>query len=53
LLIVLAADLLQSILNQVADTGLLHHPLSNCFGGDFPIVCTVRGWYSFLSPCWC
>jgi hypothetical protein len=37
LLFVLAADLLQSIVNQAAERGL-HHPLSDRFGGDFPIV---------------
>lgn len=33
LLFVLAADLLQSIINQAAIRGLLLHPLSNNFGG--------------------
>jgi hypothetical protein len=38
LLFVLAADLLQSLINKAASEGSLQHPLSDSFGGDFPIV---------------
>lgn len=38
LLFVLAADLLQSIANKAWHRGVLKHPLSDNFGGDFPIV---------------
>lgn len=38
LLFVLAADLLQSIINSAAHRGLLSHPLGNRFGGDYRIV---------------
>jgi hypothetical protein len=38
LLFVIAADLLQSIVNSAALEGLLHHPLGHNFGGDYPIV---------------
>jgi hypothetical protein len=38
LLFVIAADLLQSIVNSAALEGLLHHPLGPNFGGDYPIV---------------
>lgn len=34
----LAADLLQSIVNVVANRGLLHHPIGTSFGVDYPIV---------------
>jgi hypothetical protein len=38
LLFVIAADLLLSVVNSATDEGLLHHPLGNNFGGDYPIV---------------
>jgi hypothetical protein len=38
LLFVIAADLLQSIVNSAALEGLLHHPLGHNFGGDYPII---------------
>jgi hypothetical protein len=38
LLFVLAADLLQSVVNKVWQSGVLKHPLSENFGGDFPII---------------
>lgn len=38
LLFVLAADLLQSIVNKAWQNGLLKHPISDSFHGDFPIV---------------
>lgn len=38
LLFVLAADLLQSIINKAKDIGLLNLPLQNRCGSDFPIV---------------
>jgi hypothetical protein len=38
LLFVIAADLLQSVVNSAASEGLLLHPLGNNFGGDYPIV---------------
>lgn len=38
LLFVLAADLLQSIINRAWQNGVLKHPLSDDFGGDFPIL---------------
>lgn len=38
LLFVLAADLLQSIINAAATRGVLAHPLDGNFCGDFPIV---------------
>ena len=38
LLFVLAADLLQSVVNKAWQMGILKHPLSDTFGGDFPIV---------------
>ena len=38
LLFVLAADLLQSILNKAWNIGVLKHPISDAFGGDYPIV---------------
>lgn len=38
LLFVLAADLLQSIVNDVAANNILSHPLGQDFGGDYPIV---------------
>ena len=38
LLFVLAADLLQSIVNKAWLMGVLTHPISNNFGGDFPIL---------------
>lgn len=38
LLFVLAADLLQSIINQAEEKGLLQHPLGTNFGGFYPIV---------------
>lgn len=38
LLFVLAADLLQSIINQAAVRGLLLHPLGDRFQGDYPII---------------
>lgn len=38
LLFVLAADLLQSMINKANRDGSLQHPLGPSFGGDFPIV---------------
>lgn len=38
LLFVLAADLLQSVINEVAARKLLLHPIDESFLGDFPIV---------------
>lgn len=38
LLFVVAADLLQSIVNKAANDNVLAHPLGNTFGGDFPII---------------
>jgi hypothetical protein len=38
LLFVLAADLLQSIVNKAWLMGVLTHPISDNFGGDFPIL---------------
>jgi hypothetical protein len=38
LLFVLAADLLQSIVNQAFHINLLKNPLSCSFGQDYPIV---------------
>jgi hypothetical protein len=38
LLFVLAADLLQSVANKAWQAGVLKHPLSDAFGGDFSIV---------------
>lgn len=38
LLFVLAADLLQSMVNKANRDGLLLHPLGLTFGGDYPIV---------------
>lgn len=35
---VLAADLLQSMINEAYANGLLSHPLGASFGGDYPIV---------------
>ena len=34
----LAADLLQTIVNKVWVNGILKHPLSDSFGGDYPIL---------------
>jgi len=38
LLFALAADLLQSIINSAWQLGVLKHPVSENFGGDYPIV---------------
>jgi len=38
LLFVLVADLLQSIVNKAWNIGVLKHPISDAFGGYFPIV---------------
>jgi len=38
LLFVLAADLLQSVINKAWQNGVIKHPLSDDFGGDFPII---------------
>jgi hypothetical protein len=38
LLFMLAADLLQSVVNKAWQTGVIKHPLSEDFGGDFPII---------------
>lgn len=38
LLFVLAADLLQTVINNAASDQLLRHPLGDEFGGDFPII---------------
>lgn len=35
---VLGADLLQSVINDAAVSGLLTHPLGPDFGGDYPII---------------
>lgn len=37
LLFVLGVDLLQSVINDAANNGLISHPLGSEFGGDFPI----------------
>lgn len=34
----MAADLLQSVINDAATNGILRHPLGNAFGGDYPVV---------------
>lgn len=38
LLFVLAADLLQTVINRAWHNGTIAHPLSDEFGGEFPIV---------------
>jgi hypothetical protein len=38
LLFVLAADFLQTIVNKAWQMGVMKHPLSEDFGGDYPIV---------------
>jgi hypothetical protein len=38
LLFVLAADLLQTMINRAWQIGVLRHPLNDSFGGDFPII---------------
>ena len=38
LLFVLTADLLQSIVNSAWSKGILKHPITDSFGGDYPIV---------------
>lgn len=38
LLFALATDLLQSIINKAWQLGVLKHPISESFGGDYPIV---------------
>lgn len=38
LLFVLAADFLQTIVNKAWEIGVLKHPLSETFGGDFPLI---------------
>lgn len=38
LLFVLAADFLQTVVNNSWQIGILKHPLSDDFGGDFPIL---------------
>ena len=38
LLFVLAADFLQTVVNNAWQIGILKHPLSDDFGGDFPIL---------------
>ena len=38
LLFVNAADLLQTIINAAWHNGVLKHPISDNFGGDFPII---------------
>lgn len=38
LLFVLATDLLQTITNRAWETGILKHPLSDSFDGDYPII---------------
>lgn len=38
LLFVLATDLLQSIINEARNRHLIKHPISDTFGGDYPIV---------------
>lgn len=34
----LAADLLQSVINDAATNNLISHPLGHEFGGDYPII---------------
>jgi hypothetical protein len=34
----LAADLLQSVVNKAWQNGTISHPISNDFGGEFPII---------------
>jgi len=34
----LVGDLLQTIMNKAWQNGTLQHPLSDNFGGDFPIL---------------
>lgn len=38
LLLVIAADLLQSIINDATDNNVLAHPLGATFGGDYPTI---------------
>lgn len=38
LLFVLAADLLQSVINKAWQAGVLKHPISDDFGSDYPII---------------
>lgn len=38
LLFVLAADFLQTLVNRAWHLGIIKHPLSDDFGGDFPII---------------
>lgn len=38
LLFVLAADLLQLVVNKAWQQGIVKHPLSENFGGDYPII---------------
>lgn len=38
LVFVMAADLLQSIINNVFNQNLICHPLGQEFGGNFPII---------------
>lgn len=38
LLFVLAADLSQTVVNRAWNTSVLKHPLSDSFGGDYPII---------------
>lgn len=38
LLFVVAADLLQSVINNAADNNIFKHPLGGSFGGDYPLI---------------
>lgn len=38
LMFVLGANLLQSVINEAAASGILTHPLGSQFGGDYPII---------------
>jgi len=38
LVFALAADLLRSVVNRAWQVGVLKHPVSESFGGDYPIV---------------
>lgn len=54
LLFVLAADVLQYVINKAWQRGVLKHPLGDNFQGDFPIVQYAAhlawGCYSALQP---
>jgi hypothetical protein len=48
ILFVLAADLLQTIVNKAWHAGVLKHPLSDNFEDDYPIVQYADEPYSFF-----